>query len=81
VKSDERILGDGDFVADILFKTEESFERRYALRSGGIDMDFIAKRVATLLDMPVEDIWREGKFKHLVRARSLLYFRAILDLS
>jgi len=32
------------------------------------------ERVSTRLDIPVEDIWREGKFKHLVRARSLLCF-------
>ena len=28
VKSDERILGDGDFVDEVLSKAEESFERR-----------------------------------------------------
>jgi putative transposase len=52
MKSDERILGDGDFVSDILSKAEESLERRYALKAGGVNMNYIAKRVATLLNIP-----------------------------
>jgi uncharacterized SAM-binding protein YcdF (DUF218 family) len=80
IKSDERILGDGDFVSEILSRTEESFERFYALKAKGIDIDFVAKRVSTLLHIPAEDIWREGKVKVLVRARSLLCFWAVREL-
>ena len=47
------------------------------LKSAGVDLNFIVERVAALLDMSVEDVWREGKFKHLVRARSLLCFWAV----
>ncbi|MFH1146397.1 MAG: transposase, partial [Pseudomonadota bacterium] len=80
MKSDERILGDGEFVSEILSRTEESLERRYALKAGGVDIDFIAKRVATLLDIPEDTVWREGKFKDIVRARSLLCFWAAREL-
>jgi putative transposase len=80
LKSDERILGDSDFVSKILSRTKESLERRYALKRGGVDINFIAKRVATLLDIPKNDVWREGKFKNLVRARSLLCFWAVREL-
>jgi REP-associated tyrosine transposase len=80
MKSDERILGDGDFVSEILSKAEESLERRYALKAQGVDVRFIAKRVSALLDIPEDEIWREGKFKHLVRARSLLCFWAVREL-
>ena len=80
MKSDERILGDGEFVSEILSRTEESLERRYALKAGGVDIDFIAKRVATLLDIPEDNVWREGKFKDIVRARSLLCFGAAREL-
>ncbi len=59
---------------------EKSFERRYALKAGGIDMDFVAKRVSTLLNIPEGDIWREGKVKEIVRARSLLCFWAVREL-
>ena len=77
MKSDERILGDGDFVTEILVRAEESFERRYALKARGIDVDFVAKRVSTLLNIAEGEIWREGKAKELVRARSLLCFWAV----
>jgi len=50
------------------------------LKAGGIDMDFVAKRVSALLNIPEGDIWREGKAKELVRARSLLCFWAVREL-
>ena len=80
MKSDERILGNGDFVSDILSKAEESLEKRYALKAGGVDIDYIAKRVAALLDIPEAAVWREGKFKELVEARSLLCFWSVREL-
>jgi len=80
MKSDERILGDGEFVSKILFRAEESLERRYALKARGVDINFIAKRVATLLAIAEDDVWSEGKFKDLVRARSLLCFWAVREL-
>lgn len=57
VKSDERILGDGDFVAQILEQANEALERKYALINDGKDIQYIAERVAKLCDMPVEDLW------------------------
>ena len=43
-------------------------------------MDFVARRVATLLNIDAEDIWFQGKTKELVRARSLHCFRAVREL-
>jgi putative transposase len=80
MKSDERILGDSDFVSEILSGREESLERCYALKASGIDIKYLAKRVATLLDIPESDVWREGKFKELVHARSLLCYWAVREL-
>jgi REP element-mobilizing transposase RayT len=79
-KSDERILGDGDFVSEILSQTEESFKRHLALKAHGVDVKFVAKRVAVLLDLAEDDVWREGKFRDVVRARSLLCYWAVREL-
>ena len=49
LKSDERILGDGDFVAEILEKSQERFESRHALQAQSVDVDHLAQRVAELL--------------------------------
>jgi putative transposase len=80
MKSDERILGDGDFVSQTLSTAEEQLELGYELKSRGIDIDYIARRVSQLLDISLEDVWRQGKFKHLVRVRSLLCFWAVRKL-
>ena len=80
VKSDERILGDGDFVAQILAQANEALEKKYALQAKGIDVRRIGERVAKLCDMPVEDVWGEGRYRSLVNARSLLCFWAVREL-
>ena len=80
VKSDERILGDGDFVSGVLAHADETMERKYAIRAGGVTIDHVAERVAALLEMPVEDIWLEGRYRHLVKARSLFCFWAVREL-
>jgi len=73
-------LGESDFVSEVLIKTKESSERRYALKAGGIDVEFVVKRVSALLNISEENIWREGKAKGLVRARSFLCFWAVREL-
>ncbi len=80
IKSDERILGDSDFVDQILSKANETLERKYALQSKGVDLKRLAEKVAGLMQMPVEDIWLEGRYKKLVIARSLLCFWAVREL-
>ena len=42
VMSDERILGDSDFVDSIISQSGEHYERRYELKRQGFDLDCIA---------------------------------------
>ncbi len=56
----------------ILSSAEEAMEKRYALRSRGVDLGFIASRVSEVLDVKVEEVWGEGKYRRTVEARSLL---------
>ena len=83
MKSDERILGDGDFVTAMLEKNDEAFDSAYMLQAKGVDLDFIAGRVAQLLEMEPDEVWQPGRYQHLVVARSLLCFWAVrkLDIS
>jgi len=80
LKSDERILGHSDFVGQILSENNEAFERRYTLRARGVDINYIAGRVAMLLDMPVDEVWLPGRYERLVTARSLICFWAVREL-
>lgn len=79
-KSDERILGDSDFVEEVLSAHSESFERSSRLQSQGMDVDAVAERVAHLLAMEVEEVWQPGKYKRLVTARSVLCFWVVREL-
>ena len=54
-KSDERILGDGDFVNQVLSKADEKLERCNALRAKGVDLEKIALDVAKLMKVKPED--------------------------
>jgi putative transposase len=49
--SDERILGDSDFVDSVLSQSEEHYERKQKRRSQGYDLDRIAERVSEVVGM------------------------------
>jgi putative transposase len=80
VKGDERILGEGDFVEQILQESGEAFERKSLLKSQGWDLDKLAAHVAKLLEIDVSVVWSAGKYRHIVQARSLLCYWAVRDL-
>ena len=79
-KSDERILGDGDFVSRVLASAEEEMEKRYALRARGFDLEKVASRVSEVLEVEVEDIWTRGRYRHVVEARSLFCYWSVREL-
>jgi len=79
-KNDERILGDGDFVGRVLASAEEAMEKRYALRSGGLNLEGVAARVSEVLGLKPEEIWAAGKYRRIVEARSLLCYWAVREL-
>jgi len=79
-KSDERILGDGNFVESVLASANEAMERKYDLESRGFTLDKVATRVAEVLGMNPEDVWATGRCRHIVEARSLLCYWAVREL-
>lgn len=79
-KSDERILGDGDFVESVLANADEQMERKYALQALGLDLDGLAEIVAGITGVKPSRIFSSGKDRSRVRARSLLCFWASREL-
>jgi hypothetical protein len=55
-------------------------QRKYVLESKGVDFNFVVYNVTELLSIPVDDVWRHGKYKHLVAAPSLICYWAIREL-
>jgi len=76
IKGDERMLGDSDFVENVLASAEEEFEQTYSLKVKGYDFDAAAKRVAEVLSLDVSQVTSAGKSPQTVKARSLLCFWA-----
>jgi REP element-mobilizing transposase RayT len=79
-KADERILGDSDFVSKVMMKSDEILKRKYVLQNKGVTLEVIADRVALVLDMKSEDIWKAGRNRRVVKARSLLCYWAVREL-
>ena len=79
-KSDERILGDGEFVENVLSTCQEQLERKYTLINSGVTTDEIAVIAAKLLNTKPELIFKPGKERDRVRARSLFCYWSVKEL-
>jgi len=75
-KGDERILGNGAFVKEVLAKAEERFKDKYRLKAEGFDMDKMIGRVAEITQLTPEQILDTIRDIKRVEARSLLCFWA-----
>ena len=76
VKSDERILGDSDFVNSVLSQAGEQLEKRYRLKTEGFEFEDIAAQVAQVTNLPIETVWEKSRRPPVVQARSLLCYWA-----
>jgi putative transposase len=79
-KGDERILGDGDFVENVLKAANEAMERRYDLQARGFTLSKVASRVAEVLGVELKTVWAVGRHRKIVHARSLLCYWAVREL-
>lgn len=80
VMSDERILGDSNFVENLLSEADETYERYYKLKRLGYDVDRIAGKVSEIYDMDPDEFFSKGRQQKKVKARSLFCFWAVKEL-
>ena len=80
LKGDERILGDSDFVEEVLAEQKEQFERRYWLKAQGYDIDQVVQKVAAVFDIEPGEIWKPGNQPLRVKARSLVCYWSVREL-
>lgn len=79
-KADERILGDGDFVEQVLETAQEHLNRKYALQAKGYDFNKVVEKVAAVLDIRPAAVLAPGKERIRVQARSILCYWAAREL-
>jgi len=77
-KGDERILGDNDFVKNLLVQAKENLECKYHLKSKGFNFEKLQRGVAKLLDIKPEQVLAVGKYKKTVATRSVPLQQKIL---
>ncbi len=75
-KGDERILGDGAFVTDVLERAEETFREKDRLRARGYDLDKLIMQVAELTRLTPEELLDSLRDARRTKARSILCYWA-----
>jgi len=80
IKGDERILGDGDFVKQVLEDCLQQLERRCQYLAQGYDFNRLVDQVANLLSIDQEMVTRRGRYPDTVEARSVLCYWAAREL-
>ena len=80
IKSDQRILGDSEFVNGILSESEEQFSRKYRLKRKGYDFNKVLYRVSEIFQLEEDYITGKGRQKARVMARDLLIYWSISEL-
>jgi chromosomal replication initiation ATPase DnaA len=59
---------------------EEKLEQRYAMRSSGITIDFVEKKVCDLFGVTPHELYTQGRQKLLGDARSTFCYFAVREL-
>lgn len=76
-KGDERILGSGDFVNEILMKAGEKWEKGKEKR---MPLAQLIEKVASHLDLKEESIFSTSRRQEISEARSIISYLAIKDM-
>ena len=80
IKSDERILGDTEFVMQVLAEADEAFDRRYELKRQGYDIAKVEKRIIDIFGMEKDDLYSGRRKKAISEARSVFCYWCVTEL-
>lgn len=80
LQSDERILGDSDFVDHALQAAEDDLEKKSRYHRENIDLERVILAVGMVLGMEPAEVCAAGKKPRYVRARSLLCYWAVREI-
>jgi len=80
IKSDERILGDSDFVMQVLSEADEAFDRGYKLKSMGYNIHSVEQKVLELFNVKKAELYSGSRKKPISEARSVLCYWCVREL-
>jgi hypothetical protein len=76
-KGDERILGSGTFVEEVLGESNEIYEMRISTR---ISLDELIRKVATGVDVHIEELKSSKRNRKVSHARAIISYLAVNQL-
>ena len=79
IKGDERILGDSDFVLQVLEEADETVNRCHEINRQGYDLKTVEDRVSSIFTISPEDLYAKGREKVKARARGLFCYWAVRE--
>ena len=80
IKGDERILGDSDFVSQVLSGAEERFEWKYRLKRLGYDFESILEKVLGIYHLEPKDLFSGIRRRPIPDARALVCYWGVFEL-
>ncbi len=80
VRGDQRILGDSGFVLEVLQEAGEKFERHYAMKRLGYNLNMIEDRVCEIYKIEKEDIYSRSREKVKADVKALFCYWAVREL-
>ncbi|MBC8394346.1 MAG: transposase [Deltaproteobacteria bacterium] len=80
VKGDDRILGDSEFVLEMLKKADEKFDRYYELKRLGYNLQSVGERVCKIFGLSMGALSSKSREKIRAEARGLFCYWAVREL-
>lgn len=80
IKGDERILGDSDFVLQVLEEADERLNRSYEIKRRGYDLKTVEDRVCRVFRIAPEELYEKSREKVKASARGLFCYWAVREL-
>ena len=74
------LLGDCDFVMEVLAGADEKYDRRYRLKSLGYDISRVERKVIALCNIQKENLYSGSRKKAISEARSLFCYWCVREL-
>lgn len=74
------LLGDSEFVENVLKRCNENYLRKYQLATQGVALDTSSKGVAVYFNLSCDQLFAPGRYPAIVQARSVLCFLAVREL-
>jgi len=75
-RGDERVLGDGNFVENVLNAAEKEIETKSRLKMEGWNIERLGKRISELFSVNIKDIQRKVRQKNKSDAKAVFAFWA-----